>query len=118
MAKPTKRKVQGGRTTPKGGPTPKGGLAGRTSSTAKVAKGTSTPTSASTESSGRYTAPTPHYVKESPPWVPIVMFALLGIGTLLILLNYTGILWDTSNWYLMAGLGAILAGIITATQYR
>jgi hypothetical protein len=35
-----------------------------------------------------------------------------------ILLNYVGSIWDTSNPILMLGLGMILGGIITATQYR
>ena len=51
-------------------------------------------------------------------WVPVLMFALLGVGTLVILVNYTGALWETSNWYLLGGLAAILFGIITATQYH
>ena len=70
------------------------------------------------EPSGRYTAPIPRETKVSPVWVPILMFAFLGIGTLLILLNYTGVLWDTSNWILIGGLALILAGIITATQFH
>ena len=55
----------------------------------------------------------------SPTWVPVLMFVLLGVGTLVILLNYTvEILGMPSNWYLLGGLGLVLAGIITATQYR
>lgn len=52
--------------------------------------------------------------------VPIVMFASLGIGTLVILFNYLteDILGTPSNWYLLGGLGFILVGIIAATQYR
>ena len=67
---------------------------------------------------GRYTPPIPRDVKVSPIWVPILMFAFLGIGTLLILINYTGVVWNTSNWILLGGLGLILAGIIIATQYH
>jgi hypothetical protein len=44
---------------------------------------------------------------------------------LVIFLNYMGVLpplwWEddgTNNWYLLGGLGFILVGIITATQYR
>jgi len=70
------------------------------------------------EPTGRYTPPIPRDVKVSPMWVPILMFAFLGIGTLLILINYTGVVWNTSNWILLGGLGLILAGIITATQYH
>jgi hypothetical protein len=55
----------------------------------------------------------------SAPWVPILMFALLGLGTILILANYTvEVLGMPSNWYLLGGLGMVLAGIVTATQYR
>jgi Cell division protein CrgA len=69
--------------------------------------------------SSRYTPPVPKYVKESPRWVPVLMFALLILGALAIVLNYLGVVpHSPSNWYLLGGLGAILAGIITATQYR
>ena len=54
----------------------------------------------------------------SPTWVPVLMFGLLGLGVLVILFNYVGSLWDTSNPILLLGLGMILGGIITATQYR
>lgn len=58
----------------------------------------------------------------SPRWVPILMFALWGIGLLLIVLNYMGVLPGASDggngWYLVAGLVSILAGIMVATQYR
>ena len=47
------------------------------------------------------------------------MFTLLGLGGVLILLNYLELLpGATSNWYLLGGLGLILGGILTATQYR
>jgi hypothetical protein len=89
MAKPEKRKVEGGRVTPKGGPGP----------------------------SKRYTPPVSTDAKISPIWVPVVMFSLLGIGVLIILANYVAWLpGDTSNWYLLLGLGFILGGIITATN--
>jgi hypothetical protein len=69
--------------------------------------------------SSRYTPPVPRYVKESPRWVPALMFGLLIAGALAIVLNYLGVTpASPSNWYLLGGLGAILAGIITATQYR
>jgi hypothetical protein len=70
-------------------------------------------------SSGRYTPPIPKAVKVSPPWVPILMFALLGIGCLMIMLNYLEVLpGAASNWYLVGGLACILGGIATATQFR
>jgi hypothetical protein len=103
---PPKRKVKGGRVTPKGG-----------------ASAASHP-----QASTRYTPPVPKEFKVSPPWVPVLMFSLLGLGLLLIFLNYLGVLpalwWDnppdsdTSNWWLLIGLGSILGGIMTATQYR
>ena len=94
--KPPKRKVKGGRVTPKGGAT-----------------------SPRPEASSRYTPPVPRAQKVSPTWVPVLMFALLGIGLIVIFCNYLGVLpGGTKNTYLLAGLGAILGGIVTATQYH
>lgn len=72
------------------------------------------------EASSRYTPPVPKSLQESPRWVPIVMFALLVLGALVIFFNYLGILLPgaTNNWYLLVGLAFILGGIVTATQYR
>jgi hypothetical protein len=96
--KPPKRKVKGGRVTP---------------------KGTGSPAAARPEASSRYTPPIPHSAKVSPPWVPVLMFALLIIGMLVIFLNYIEVLpGGTKNAYLLVGLGSILGGIITATQYH
>jgi hypothetical protein len=93
--KPPKRKVKGGRVTPKGGPT------------------------ARPQPSSRYTPPIPREYKVSPTWVPVLMFALLAIGLVVIFCNYLGVLpGGTKNTYLLVGLGAILGGIVTATQYR
>lgn len=95
--KPQKRKVSGGRVTPKGGP-----AANRTAS-----------------ASSRYTPPVPMSKKVSPTWVPVLMFALLGLGLVVIFCNYIGVLpGGTKNSYLLVGLAAILGGIITATQYH
>ncbi|MEX2293101.1 MAG: cell division protein CrgA [Acidimicrobiales bacterium] len=94
---PPKRKVQGGRVTPKGGH-----------------QNPDRP-----EASSRYTPPIPQSFKVSPTWVPILMFALLGLGLVIIFCNYLGVLpGGTKNSYLLVGLGAILGGIMTATQYR
>ena len=54
----------------------------------------------------------------SPWWVPAIMFALLILGAALIVANYAGAFGDPSNVRLVLGLGLILGGIITATQYR
>ncbi len=73
----------------------------------------------SVAASDRYTPPTPHYIKESPLWVPIMMFAFLALGVLLIVVNYTPVMpGGSSNWYLLGGLGLITLGFITATKYR
>ena len=68
------------------------------------------------------TKATPRGAGPSPRWVPVLMFALWGVGLLLIVLNYMGVLpgsGDGGNgWYLVGGLGSILAGIMVATQYR
>jgi hypothetical protein len=95
--KPAKRHLPGaGRTTPKG-----------------------TRPDDRPEPSTRYTPPIPQEFKVSPRWVPVLMFALLGIGSGLIIINYLGVLpGGTSNSYLLVGLGLILASIITATQWR
>jgi hypothetical protein len=96
MAKPAKRKVPAGRVTPKG-----------TSSGGRPAAST------------RYTPPGPRADAPSPTWVPVLMFALLGVGAVTIFLNYLGVLpGATSNVYLGIGLAAICGGIITAAQYR
>jgi hypothetical protein len=97
MAKPAKRRVPSGRVTAKG----------------------TTPASSRPNPSTRYTPPVPREEKVSPKWVPVLMFTLLGVGALLILLNYLDVLpGGTSNAYLGGGLAAICGGIIVATQYR
>jgi hypothetical protein len=99
--KPAKRKVSGGRP---------GGSGGRTT----PKKGAGRP-----EASSRYTPPVPREYKVSPTWVPVLMFAFLALGLVVIFCNYLGVLpGGTKNSYLLVGLGGILAGIVTATQYR
>lgn len=94
---PPKRKVKGGRVTPKGG-------------------ASSAPRP---DPSSRYTPPVPKEYKVSPWYVPVLMFTLLGLGLVVIFLNYLGVLpGDTKNSYLLVGLAFILGGIMTATQYR
>ncbi len=103
MAKPAKRRVSGSGGRPAGGRvTPKGTRSDR--------PGAST----------RYTPPDPAGVKgPSPTWVPVLMFALLGIGVVVIITNYLGVLpGGSDNRWLLGGLGLVLGGIITATQYR
>jgi len=87
MSSPQKKRMEGGRVTPRG-----------TSDIPR--KPVSKPT-------------------ESPKWVPILMFSLLTVGVLIIFFNYVGWLpGGTSNSFLLLGLGSILGGIITATQFH
>lgn len=117
MAKPAKRKVSsgpgsGGRVTPKGGASAAAKSSGSGNPKATSSRTTPSPTS-------RYTPPVPGEYKVSPRWVPILMFSLLGAGMVMIFCNYLGLVpGGTSNWYLLGGLGLILGGIITATQYH
>ena len=70
-------------------------------------------------SGSRYNTPTSSASKASPTWVPVLMFGLLALGIVIIFFNYVG--WmpgGTSNGILLLGLGSILGGIITATQYH
>ena len=51
--------------------------------------------------------------------MPVLMFGLLIVGAIVIVLNYLELLpGAAANWYLLGGLGLILGGILTATQYR
>ena len=71
------------------------------------------------KASSRYTPPIPKEQKVSPKIVPILMFTLLGLGMVMILLNYVGLLpGGAKNGYLIIGLVLITAGFITATQYH
>ena len=107
---PRRTKDAPGRVTPKGGPARP---ASRRAADATTG-GTGRP------ASGRYTAPLPpEFTEHSPWWVPALMFAFFGVGVIGIVLNYLGLLpGGTSNLYLVIGLGLIVLGFITATQYR
>jgi hypothetical protein len=90
MSTPPKKRVEGGRVTPKGGP-----------------------------SGSRYNAPTSPASKTSPTWVPVLMFGLLALGIVIIFFNYVGWMpGGMKNIYLMIGLGSILGGILTATRFQ
>lgn len=99
-----------GRVTPKGGINRSAGRAGKPAIDDEMGR----------PAGGRYTAPAPHeWDASSPWWIPTLMFAFFGIGVLGIILNYLGVLpGGASNLYLLVGLGLIVAGFITATQYR
>jgi hypothetical protein len=52
-------------------------------------------------------------------WVPALMFALLATGTIVIMVNYLGLLpGEQQNRYLLLGLLEITAGFVFATLYR
>ncbi|MCE2808228.1 MAG: cell division protein CrgA [Actinobacteria bacterium] len=102
--RPAPSRRTGGRVTPKGGPTKK--------STDSTHEGPAAST--------RYTPRAGSVHAPSPTWLPIVMIALCIIGLLVIFLHYVDLFLPgaASNWWLLGGLGFILAGIIAATQYR
>lgn len=55
----------------------------------------------------------------SPTWYVSIMFGLMGVGVLVILVNYMGLLpGGTSNSYLLGGLAAIGAGFAMTMDYR
>ena len=108
-----KKKVVSKRVTPKGGPVPGAQKSGSTAAHAHA------PDGHDAGYSSRYTPPTAKYAQgPSPMWVPVLMFALLGLGSLLIIANYARLFGEPENWRLLVGLGAILGGIITATNLR
>ena len=57
--------------------------------------------------------------KQSPPWVGALFFSLLGLGVLLIIVNYMGVLpGGTRPIWLFGGLGAMAAAFVLATQWH
>ncbi len=55
----------------------------------------------------------------SPTWYVVLMFGLMGLGVLVILANYTGLLpGGTSNTNLIAGLAGIGIGFAMTMNYR
>lgn len=68
------------------------------------------------EASTRYTPPVSRQMIESPRWVPILMFVLLGLGALVIMLRY--LVWTDSNWPVLVGLGFLLGGLWVATKWE
>jgi len=66
--------------------------------------------------SARYTPKAPRELQESPKWLPILMFVLIGLGGLIILLRY--LVWPESNVPVLVGLGCLLAGLYVATKWH
>jgi Cell division protein CrgA len=98
-------RTAGGRVTPKGGPV----------RTHKV-----TTSVHAAAPSTRYTPPTQRLDGLTPRWVPFTMIGGFVLGFLVIFMHYVNLLLPgaSSNWWLLGGLGLILGGIISATQYR
>ncbi len=127
MANPAKRRIDGDQTASEDGPESSAGIPGGASERpAKVVppKAKAKAKAGDRGAPARYT-PTKTTSKgagPSPRWVPVLMFALWGVGLLLIVLNYMGVLPGSEDggngWYLVGGLASILAGIMVATQYR
>ncbi len=55
--------------------------------------------------------------RPSPRWVPVVGLALIGLGLLVLLVNYLPGLFET-NWLLLAGLVIMTVGFIVLTTWR
>ncbi len=51
----------------------------------------------------------------SPTWYIATLFALMGIGMVMVVARY---IFQTDQWLLLAGLGAIAIGFIMTTNYR
>jgi hypothetical protein len=67
----------------------------------------------------RYTPPPPKNRPKSPLWMPCLMFALLGIGIVVVILDYFSIFGGgQNNWLLLVGLCEIGGGIVVATGIR
>ena len=68
---------------------------------------------------GRYTEPIPRSVRRSPAWFPWALLSSLGLGVLVIILNYVQVMPDSpTNWYTLGGLIGILAAAVAATYYH
>ena len=65
---------------------------------------------------GRKQPPPKPKPKTTAPWVLPTFFALLLGGVGVIVLNYLGVPWETSNWRLFLGLGFIALAFGVSTQ--
>jgi Cell division protein CrgA len=69
--------------------------------------------------SNRYTPPIDRTTKSSPKWFGILIIAMFGLGVLVVILNYAGILpGGVNNLWLVAAIAAIFVGLILATRYH
>lgn len=72
--------------------------------------------SSGVHTSGRYTPPIPQSMRQSPPWIPALMLALLIFGAVLIIAR--NLVFSGNNWLTLVGLGCIMGGLFTATKWR
>jgi hypothetical protein len=106
-----------GRFTPKKDPVP-------VSAAPRSAVGVGAAAPGSATSSGRYTPPAAREAVKldggTGRWVLPVLFALLVLGGLLIVLNYMSVLLPgaPSNWWLLGGMGCLVASLVVATQLK
>jgi hypothetical protein len=68
--------------------------------------------------SARYTPPAKKELYESPKWLPILLFSLLGVGVLCILSRYIVPAFENTNTPVLVGLVFLLAGLFTATKWK
>jgi hypothetical protein len=114
-----RRTVTSRRVTPKGGPAAAAKKKGADAAPASASKARDAKKTASVVTKAPPVTPQQVYAKGPSPWyVPAIMFGLLIVGALIIMSNYMGVFGDASNIRLVIGLGFILGGIVTATQYR
>ena len=66
----------------------------------------------------RYTPPKPPKPKPSPRWVPILGLALIGLGVLLIVLNYFIPGLPGGNFNLVIGFALMAGGLVALSQWR
>ena len=73
----------------------------------------------SPESRGRITAKRPVSDDHSPRWYGWAIVELLGLGMIMIVLNYLQVLpGSVSSWYLIGGLLIMFSGFYLATRYK
>lgn len=57
--------------------------------------------------------------QQSPEWVGILFFVLMGVGITVIIANYVSAFGGgTANWRLFYGLGLITGAFILSTQWH
>jgi FtsH-binding integral membrane protein len=73
----------------------------------------------SAEGRGSYTARRPVNSEHSPRWYGWLLIGLLGVGVVIIILNYLSVLpGSVSPWYLVAGLVSVFSAFYLATRYK